>query len=436
VIGGVPGDFYSSTSKRDTYKTCNMVMPWHVGKTGSFGTAFSSGLSWCNTYGRAYQGPIYPGTSFYNTEPGWGKNKIKRNHGDFMWSQFAAARNAGVQSVYISMFDEVQEATQIFKVAENSDQVPAGKYFLTLNADGTACSSDFYLRLTRDGGKMIKGQIGYTTTHPTSHTSSGTKTVPWVTNMTESAAGTAITNAGLVVSGINHEYHATVPAGRIFSQTPGGGTVVPAGSSVALAASLGPAGSGTTVTFTSVGAHDGYVDESSETSNTGGVMNATMTDGSAIRVGDTGARKQRKGFVSFDCSSLPDDCTITAATLKLKRGGGIGTPTTLGTLTVDVKNANTGWSDNAALQITDFEGPASASDVATLSYPATTNSWATGSLNATGLTKITKTTASHTQYRIRFTADDDNDTADDYLGFYSGENATAANRPILEVTYQ
>jgi hypothetical protein len=241
VIGGVPGDFYSSTSKRDTYKTCNMVMPWHVGKTGSFGTAFSSGLSWCNTYGRAYQGPIYPGTSFYNTEPGWGKNKIKRNHGDFMWSQFAAARNAGVQSVYISMFDEVQEATQIFKVAENSDQVPAGKYFLTLNADGTACSSDFYLRLTRDGGKMIKGQIGYTTTHPTSHTSSGTKTVPWVTNMTESAAGTAITNAGLVVSGINHEYHATVPAGRIFSQTPGGGTVVPAGSSVALAASLGPA---------------------------------------------------------------------------------------------------------------------------------------------------------------------------------------------------
>ncbi|MCU0858906.1 MAG: hypothetical protein MUC65_10950, partial [Pontiellaceae bacterium] len=106
------------------------------------------------------------------------------------------------------------------------------------------------------------------------------------------------------------------------------------------------------------------------------------------------------------------------------------------TLTVDVKNANTGWSDNAALQITDFEGPASASDVATLSYPATTNSWATGSLNATGLTKITKTTASHTQYRIRFTADDDNDTADDYLGFYSGENATAANRPILEVTYQ
>jgi hypothetical protein len=97
---------------------------------------------------------------------------------------------------------------------------------------------------------------------------------------------------------------------------------------------------------------------------------------------------------------------------------------------------NGGWSDNAALQSADFQGPASASGVATLSYPATTNSWAIGALNATGLTKISKTTASHTQYRIRFTLDDDNDAADDYLGFYSGENATVANRPILEVTYQ
>jgi beta-lactam-binding protein with PASTA domain len=67
-----------------------------------------------------------------------------------------------------------------------------------------------------------------------------TTTVPWVTNMTVSAAGISITNAGLVVSGVNHEYHATVAAGRIFSQTPGGGTSVARGSSVALAASLGP----------------------------------------------------------------------------------------------------------------------------------------------------------------------------------------------------
>ncbi|MBM4153320.1 MAG: PASTA domain-containing protein, partial [Kiritimatiellaceae bacterium] len=67
-----------------------------------------------------------------------------------------------------------------------------------------------------------------------------TTTVPWVTNMTESAAGTAITNAGLVVSGVSEEYHATIAAGRIFSQTPGGNTTLTRGSSVALAVSLGP----------------------------------------------------------------------------------------------------------------------------------------------------------------------------------------------------
>jgi hypothetical protein len=66
-------------------------------------------------------------------------------------------------------------------------------------------------------------------------------TVPWVTNLTVAAAGTAITNAGLVVSGVSREYRATVAAGKIFSQTPGGNTSVARGSSVALAASLGPA---------------------------------------------------------------------------------------------------------------------------------------------------------------------------------------------------
>jgi hypothetical protein len=68
-----------------------------------------------------------------------------------------------------------------------------------------------------------------------------TTTVPWVTNLTVAAAGTAITNAGLVVSGVTRSYHATVAAGKIFSQTPGGNTSVARGSSVALAASLGPA---------------------------------------------------------------------------------------------------------------------------------------------------------------------------------------------------
>jgi len=67
-----------------------------------------------------------------------------------------------------------------------------------------------------------------------------TTTVPWVTNLTEAAAGTAITNAGLAVGGVSREYHATIAAGKVFSQTPGGNTSLTRGSTVALAVSLGP----------------------------------------------------------------------------------------------------------------------------------------------------------------------------------------------------
>jgi hypothetical protein len=54
-------------------------------------------------------------------------------------------------------------------VAENASQSPAGSTFVNLDQDGVAVSSDFYLRLVNDAGKMIKGIIPYQATHPTPH---------------------------------------------------------------------------------------------------------------------------------------------------------------------------------------------------------------------------------------------------------------------------
>jgi hypothetical protein len=56
--------------------------------------------------------------------------------------------------------------------------VPAGSGLLSLDQDGTACSSDYYLRLTNDGGRMLKGQIALTATRPTQPTVSGGGTTP------------------------------------------------------------------------------------------------------------------------------------------------------------------------------------------------------------------------------------------------------------------
>ena len=55
-------------------------------------------------------------------------------------------------------------------------------------------------------------------------------------------------------------------------------------------------------------------------------------------------------------------------------------------------------------------------------------------MNAAGIAAINKTGA--TQLRVYFAIDDNDNGRNDYIGYYSGGSATAANRPQLVVTYQ
>jgi hypothetical protein len=90
-----------------------------------------------------------------------------------MWRQFYNVIRAGCQGIYISMFDEFNEGNQIAKTAETAAWLPANSGMLALDEDGTFCSSDYYLRLTGDGGRMLKGQIALTATRPTPPVASG-----------------------------------------------------------------------------------------------------------------------------------------------------------------------------------------------------------------------------------------------------------------------
>jgi beta-lactam-binding protein with PASTA domain len=66
-------------------------------------------------------------------------------------------------------------------------------------------------------------------------------TVPNVVGMTQSAAQTAITNAGLTIgSPVTQQYSSTVPAGQVISQTPAAGASVASGTVVNLTVSRGP----------------------------------------------------------------------------------------------------------------------------------------------------------------------------------------------------
>ena len=190
----------------------------------------------------------------------------------------------------------------------------------------------------------------------------------------------------------------------------------------------------TEVTFTSVAAEDGYIRESSESSNAGGSVSSTSSTTSALRVGDDRKDRQYKSVVSFDTSAIPDGATVLSATLRLRRGTLSGTNpfTTHGTCWADVQSG--GFSGSTALQSADFQAAATAVQAASLSSAASNGDWSEGGLNAAGLAAIDK--AGTTQLRVYFALDDNDDRGNDYLGYYSGDNGTAANRPQLVVVYQ
>jgi len=169
VIGGV---LHTWTNDRVTngvvYNDCNCIQPWVIGaEPGGIAGADSfytrcvvPDMAYCASNGLDYQLSVAPG----------GVSDGSRLHGDFMWEQFYNAVRGGVQGIYISMYDEFNEGNQIAKTAEDSSMIPTDApagLNVGLNQDGTACSSDYYLRLTGDGNKMLKGQIALTNVRPT-----------------------------------------------------------------------------------------------------------------------------------------------------------------------------------------------------------------------------------------------------------------------------
>ncbi|HXA58488.1 MAG TPA: discoidin domain-containing protein [Streptosporangiaceae bacterium] len=178
VMGGVPtywrtGINDSRPGYLDVYHAFNMISPWMVGRIGTAADSdwFYTNVNLadqadCNANGLDYQPCVLPGDL----------SARQRVHGDFMWRQFYNMVRVGAQGLYISMFDEYNEGNQIAETAPNSGMVPAGSGLLALDEDGTVCSSDYYLRITADGGKMLKGQIALTATRPTQPVVSGSTT--------------------------------------------------------------------------------------------------------------------------------------------------------------------------------------------------------------------------------------------------------------------
>jgi hypothetical protein len=93
---------------------------------------------------------VFPGFSWHNMHGG-PLDQIPRLKGRFLWSQLVALKRADASMIYVAMFDEVDEATAIFKC---TNDVPSGK-FVTLEG----LPSDFYLKLAGAGARLLRGEI-------------------------------------------------------------------------------------------------------------------------------------------------------------------------------------------------------------------------------------------------------------------------------------
>ena len=180
--------------------------------------------------------------------------------------------------------------------------------------------------------------------------------------------------------------------------------------------------------FRSAATYDGWVLETSETSNKGGKINA---GDSVFRLGDNVSNKQFRAILHFNTSSLPDTAVITKVTLKIRKQQVVGTNpfNTHGDLRVSIRKPYFG--SEKTLQSGDFQagadkyfaGPFGATPVSKW-YNAVLSSAGASFVNLSGTT----------QFRLYFATDDDNDGIADFVKFYSG-NASATNRPKLVVTY-
>jgi hypothetical protein len=187
----------------------------------------------------------------------------------------------------------------------------------------------------------------------------------------------------------------------------------------------------TSVTFTSMGAEDGYAAANTPTSTTGGY--AVSAD---VYAGDN-ADAPIRGVLSFNTASIPDGATILGAEIRLTyTQGTLGNPWVgMGYLVGDIKQGCLGT--GCTVTASDFEAGVSLNEAVTFTAPTGAGGAGTrvsGTLTSSGLAFINKTGT--TQLKLRFQNTSNRNGFSDYLLLAGGEHMTSAYRPVLIVTYK
>jgi hypothetical protein len=167
LIGGVDpywrtlrGDSRRDAAWAKVYRSFDALSPWDAGRYRDDASmdrvrreVWEPDLAELRPSGNGYMPAAFPGFSWDNLRRARpGSTTIPRRKGEFYWRQFAIFRQLGIRTVFVGMFDEVDEGTAIYKVA---NQTPVGKHFVTFEG----LPSDWYLKLTGAATRMIRGEV-------------------------------------------------------------------------------------------------------------------------------------------------------------------------------------------------------------------------------------------------------------------------------------
>jgi hypothetical protein len=149
------------------YRMFDAISPWDAGRFRDDASmdrvraaSWEGDLAELTGLGIGYMPTAFPGFSWDNLrQKPPGTTTIPRRKGEFYWRQFAIFRTLGIRTVFVGMFDEVNEGTAIYKVA---NETPVGQNFVTLEGLPT----DWYLRLTGAATRMIRNEAPLSETIP------------------------------------------------------------------------------------------------------------------------------------------------------------------------------------------------------------------------------------------------------------------------------
>ena len=165
ILVGVPThwrtltiDAVSDTRLLELVKQADIVHPWLVGRFDNntyepYRKSIEEDIKWCKANGKDYMPVLLPGFSWHNMKKDAPQNMIPRLGGRFFWKQVKGAVDAGAESLYLAMFDEIDEGTAFFKCTNTP---PVGESsFITYEGE----APDHYLWLAGEAAKYLRGEL-------------------------------------------------------------------------------------------------------------------------------------------------------------------------------------------------------------------------------------------------------------------------------------